>query len=277
MGRTLASMLVLLSPAKDLARETPVLKNTTQPVLLDHAVPLVEKLRTLSAKKLADLMDLSPALGELNRQRYERWSTPFTPKNARPAVFTFNGEVYRGLDARSLSAADLDFGQHHLRILSGLYGVLRPLDLMQDYRLMMGTPFGLGKAKNLYDYWGARIADTLKADLKRSGSDVVVNLASAEYSKAARLGTLGARVITPEFKDKAPGGYKSLQVYVKFQRGALVRYILQHRILEAERIKAYDGDGYRFSAADSTETTWVFLRDERPPLVTKRLAGGRVR
>lgn len=277
MGRTLASMLVLLSPAKDLAQETPVLKDTTQPVLLDHAIPLVEKLRTLSAKKLADLMDLSPGLGELNRQRYERWSTPFSAKNARPAVFTFNGEVYRGLDARTLAPGDLDFAQHHLRILSGLYGVLRPLDLMQDYRLMMGTPLGVGKARDLYAYWGDRIADVLRADLARSGSDVVVNLASAEYSKAARFGTLGARVITPEFKDKAPGGYKSLQVYVKFQRGALARFILQHRILEAERIKAYDGDGYRFSAADSTETKWVFLRDKRPPLVTKKLAGGRVR
>lgn len=277
VGLTLVGMLVLLSPAKDLAKETPVAKGASQPALLEHAVPLVNKLRTFSAKKLADLMDLSPALGELNRQRYERWSTPFTSSNARPAVFTFNGEVYRGLDARTLASADLDFAQHHLRILSGLYGVLRPLDLMQDYRLMMGTPFGMGKAKDLYAYWGDRIADTLKADLKRSGSTTVLNLASAEYSRAARLRTLGARVITPEFKDKALGGYKSLQVYVKFQRGALARYILQHRILDAERIKAYDGDGYRFSAVDSTPTTWVFLRDKRPPLVTRKLAGGRVR
>lgn len=270
-------MLILLSPAKDLAQDTPLVAKATQPALLAHAVPLVDKLKTFSAKKLSELMDLSPKLGELNRQRYAEWSTPFTLKNARPAVFTFNGEVYRGLDARSLSSADLDFAQHHLRILSGLYGALRPLDLMQDYRLMMGTPFGVGKAKDLYAYWGDRIAELLKADLKRSGTDVVVNLASGEYSKAARLGTLGAHVITPEFKDKAPGGYKSLQVYVKFQRGALARYILQHRILDVERIKAYEGDGYRFSAEDSTETKWVFLRDKLPPLLTKKLAGGRIR
>lgn len=270
-------MLILLSPAKDLAQDTPFVAKATQPALLAHAVPLVDKLKTLSAKKLSELMELSPKLGELNRQRYADWSTPFTPKNARPAVFTFNGEVYRGLDARSLSAADLDFAQHHLRILSGLYGVLRPLDLMQDYRLMMGTPFGIGRAKDLYAYWGDRIAEVLKADLKRSGSDVVVNLASGEYSKAALLPKLGATVITPEFKDKAPGGYNSLQVYVKYQRGALARYIVQHRILDAERIKAYDGDGYRFSAEDSTAAKWVFLRDKRPPLVSKKLAGGRVR
>ncbi len=161
-------MLILLSPAKDLAKEVPVVKDTTRPVLLDHTVPLVAKLKTLSAKKLSSLMDLSASLGELNRARYERWSTPFTSQNARPAVFTFNGEVYRGLDPRSLNADDLRFAQRHLRILSGLYGVLRPLDLMQDYRLMMGTPFGVGKAKDLYAYWSDRITAALNADLKTS-------------------------------------------------------------------------------------------------------------
>ncbi|HRD51398.1 MAG TPA: peroxide stress protein YaaA [Flavobacteriales bacterium] len=270
-------MLILLSPAKDLALETPAVKDFTQPVLLDHASALVAKLKTLPAKKLSSLMDLSPKLGELNRERYARWATPFTPKNARPAVFTFNGEVYRGLDARTLSSDDLRFAQHHLRILSGLYGVLRPLDLMQDYRLMMGTPFGIGKAKNLYAYWGETITDALKADLKRSGTPVVVNLASGEYSKAVQLPRLGAQVITPEFKDKVGNAYKTLQVYVKHQRGAMARYIIQRRILEAEGIKSYDHDGYSYSAEESTDTKWVFLRDKRPPLVTKKLAGGRIR
>jgi cytoplasmic iron level regulating protein YaaA (DUF328/UPF0246 family) len=270
-------MLVLLSPAKDLARETPVINGATQPALLDRAVPLVRKLRALSAKKLAELMDLSLPLGELNRQRFERWCTPFTPSNARPAVFTFNGEVYRGLDARTLSSDDLRFAQHHLRILSGLYGVLRPLDLIQDYRLMMGTPFGLGKAKDLYAYWGDRIADVLKADLRRSGTDVVVNLASGEYTKAALLPKLGAQVVTPEFKDKVGGVYKPLQVYVKHQRGAMARFIIQRRLLDAEGIKGCDANGYRYSDEESTDAKWVFLRDKRPPLVTKKLAGGRVR
>ncbi|MBK9176024.1 MAG: peroxide stress protein YaaA [Flavobacteriales bacterium] len=270
-------MLVLLSPAKDLAQETPVISKTTQPALLDHAVPLVSKLRTLSAKKLSALMDLSDSLGELNRKRYEQWSTPFTPKNARPAVFTFNGEVYRGLEARTLSSEDLQFAQRHLRILSGLYGVLRPLDLMQDYRLMMGTPFSVGKAKDLYAYWDDRITEALNADLKATKSDVVINCASSEYFKAVRSQRLNARIITPEFKDKVGGAYKPLQTYVKNQRGAMARYIIQHRLLEADRINAYDGDGYRFSAEESTTERYVFLRDKRPPLVTKKLVGGRIR
>lgn len=270
-------MIVLLSPAKDLARETPAMKDVTQPVLLDHAVPLVEKLRTLGAKKLSALMDLSSKLGELNHERYARWSTPFTTQNARPAVFTFNGEVYRGLEARTLSSDDLRFAQHHLRILSGLYGVLRPLDLMQDYRLMMGTRFGLGKAKDLYAYWGDRITQALNADLKSTKSDVVINCASTEYSSAVLPEKLNARIITPVFKDKVGSSYKPLQTYVKNQRGAMARFIIQHRILEPKGIKNYDGDGYRFAPEESSESELVFLRDKRPPLVTKKLAGGRIR
>lgn len=270
-------MLILLSPAKDLAKEAPAIKEATQPVLLEHAEPLARKLKSLSAAKLAQLMDLSPALGELNRERYARWALPFTARNARPAVFTFNGEVYRGLEARTLTSDDLRFAQHHLRILSGLYGVLRPLDLMQDYRLMMGTPFGVGKAKDLYAYWRERVTAVIGNDLSASGSDTIVNLASAEYAKAVDLKRLGARVITPEFKDKAPGGYKSLQVYVKYQRGALARHIIRHRLLEAEAITGYTGDGYRFAPEESTSARWVFLRDRRPPPAPKKLQGGRVR
>lgn len=276
-GLPFTHMLILLSPAKDLAQETPVIKEVTQPVLLDHAAPLVAKLKTLSAKKLAGLMDLSLKLGELNRDRYAQWKTPFNVKNARPAAFTFNGEVYRGLDARSLSADDLRFAQHHLRILSGLYGVLRPLDLMQDYRLMMGTPFGLGKAKDLYAYWGARIAEVLNADLKATKSDVVINCASSEYFNAVDTDVLKARVITPVFKDKGPGGYKVVMVYAKQQRGALARHIIQHRLMEPEKIKSYTGDGYYFAPEESSEQEWVFLRDKRPTLVPKKLAGGRIR
>lgn len=270
-------MLILLSPAKDLAQEAPSIPRATQPVLLEHAVPLVNKLKTLSAKKLSALMDLSANLGELNRARYANWSTPFTPRNARPAVFAFNGEVYRGLEARTLATADLEFAQHHLRILSGLYGVLRPLDLMQDYRLMMGTPFAIGKAKDLYAYWGDRITEALNADLKASKSEVVINCASSEYFKAVNPKKLNARIITPEFKDKVGGAYKPLQTYVKNQRGALARYIIQHRLLDPERIKAYDGEGYRFSEDMSTSERYAFLRDKRPPLVTKKLVGGRIR
>jgi uncharacterized protein len=270
-------MLILLSPAKDLAVDTPPVKEASQPALLEHAAILVDKLKTLSAKKLSALMDLSPKLGELNRERYAMWSTPFTPKNARPAAFTFNGEVYRGLEARTLDSDDLQFAQRHLRILSGLYGVLRPMDLMQDYRLMMGTPFGVGKARNLYAYWGDRITEALNADLMALKSDAVINCASSEYFKAVNTKALKARVITPEFKDKVGGVYKPLQTYVKNQRGAMARYVIQHRILDSERIKAYAGDGYRFSPEHSAPDKYVFLRDKRPPLVTKKLVGGRIR
>lgn len=270
-------MLTLLSPAKDLAKETPTVPSASQPVLIEEAKPLVAKLRTLSARKLSSLMDLSEKLGELNRERYASWTTPFTAKNARPAVYTFNGEVYRGLDARSLSSADLEFAQHHLRILSGLYGVLRPLDLMQDYRLMMGTPFGVGRAKNLYAYWGDRITEALNADLKAGKADTVVNCASSEYFKAVNAEKLKARVITPVFKDKGPRGYQVVMVFAKQQRGAMARYIVQHRLLEPEGIKEYDSNGYRFSKEESTDAEWVFLRDKRPALVPQKLKGGRIR
>ena len=270
-------MLILLSPAKDLAKETPAITGTTSPVLLDDAATLVARLRTLSARKLAELMDLSLGLGELNRERYARWQPPFTTKNARPAAFTFNGEVYRGLDARSLDADDLRFAQRHLRILSGLYGVLRPLDLMQDYRLMMGTPFGVGRARNLYAFWGDRITEVLRKDLLASGGDTVVNLASSEYFKAVNTTKLGARVITPVFKDKGPKGYTVVMVFAKQQRGAMARHIIRHRLLSPDPLKDYDGDGYRFEPGESTPHQWVFLRDERPALVPRKLAGGRIR
>lgn len=254
-------MLILLSPAKDLAKESPEVKEVTQPVLLQEAVPLAAKLKTFSARKLAGLMDLSDKLGELNKERYARWQTPFTPDNARPAVFAFNGEAYRGLDARGMDTADLRFAQHHLRILSGLYGILRPLDLVQDYRLMMGTPLRVGRARSLYDYWGGRITEVLKQDLSASGSNVVVNLASNEYFRAVDAEELGARVITPVFKDKGPTGYRMVMVFAKHQRGALARHIIRNRILDPEWLKDYDGDGYRFAPEESTTNDWVFLRD----------------
>jgi cytoplasmic iron level regulating protein YaaA (DUF328/UPF0246 family) len=254
-------MLILLSPAKDLSdAPAPAVKGATRPVLLEHSAPLVNKLRSFNAKKLAKLMDINPKLAELNRERYESWSTPFTAKNARPAVYTFNGEAYRGLDAGSMDADDLRFAQHHLRILSGLYGVLRPLDLMQPYRLEMGTSLPVGRKKNLYAYWGDRITDSLRNDLADNESEVVVNLASTEYFKAVQAKDLGVRIITPVFKDRTAGGYKVVMVYAKQQRGAMARHIIQHRLLEPEKLKSYKGDGYKFSKADSTTDEWVFLR-----------------
>ncbi|MFN6179015.1 MAG: peroxide stress protein YaaA [Flavobacteriales bacterium] len=257
-------MIILLSPAKDLSTtKATSVKGATQPALLEQSAPLVQKLRGISAKKLGTLMDISPKLAELNHARYQAWNVPFTAKNARTAVHVFNGEAYRGLDAATLDADDLRFAQRHLRILSGLYGVLRPLDLMQDYRLEMGTKLTVGRAKDLYAYWGDRITEQLNADLAANKDEVVVNLASTEYFKAVRPKVLNARVITPVFKDKGPGGYKVVMMYAKHQRGAMARHIIQHRLLEPGQLKAYDGDGYRFAPAESTDSEWVFLRDKR--------------
>lgn len=256
-------MLILLSPAKDLSAEpAPKLKGTTLPRLLDHSVPLVEKLRPMGPRKLATLMDISPKLAELNHARYQRWSTPFTAANARPAVFVFNGEAYRGLDARSLDADDLRAAQRQLRILSGLYGLLRPLDLMQDHRLEMGTKLSMGRGKkDLYAYWGDRITELLQADLDAQQSDVIINLASTEYFKAVRPIGLKARIITPVFKDRSGSGYKVVMVHAKHQRGAMARHIIQHRLTDPEALRKYDGDGYRYAASESTPDQPVFLRD----------------
>lgn len=253
-------MLTLLSPAKDVSTGPfPKIAKPTLPVLLEHSEPLVKKLRGYSTKRLADLMGISPKLAELNHARFQDWSTPFTQKNAAPAAFLFNGEAYRGLDARTLDASDLQFAQHHLRILSGLYGVLRPLDLIQPYRLEMGTSLPVARKKNLYAYWGDRIAASLKTDLTK-GTDVIVNLASSEYFKAVRPKDLGARVVTPVFKDRTAGGYKVVMVYAKHHRGSMARYIMQNRILDPEKLKRYDVDGYQYSAEDSSADEWVFLR-----------------
>lgn len=256
-------MLILLSPAKDLTEE-PVkgVRGTTKPRMLEQSEALVHKLRGLSAKKLAALMDISPKLAELNHDRFARWSLPFTARNARPAAFTFNGEAYRGLDVRSLDADDLRFAQHHLRILSGLYGVLRPLDLMQPYRLEMGTKFGVGRAKDLYSFWGERITEQLNADLDANEGEVVVNLASTEYFKAVKPKLLKANVVTPVFKDRTAKGYAVVMMYAKHQRGAMARHIIQHRILEPVALKRYTGDGYRYAPEESTASEWVFLRDK---------------
>lgn len=258
-------MLILLSPAKDLSEEAVKgLRGTTKPRLLEHSVPLVNKLRTLSPKKLGDLMDISPKLAEFNHARYAAWAPPFTPGNANPAVFAFNGEAYRGLDVRSMDVDELRFAQHHLRILSGLYGVLRPLDLIQAYRLEMGTKLGIGRAKDLYAYWRNTITEQLNADLAANEADVVVNLASTEYFKAVDTAALKANVVTPVFKDRsATGSYKVVMVYAKHQRGAMSRYIIRHRILEPVLLKRYNEDGYRYVPEESTANEWVFQRDVR--------------
>ena len=250
-------MLVVISPAKKLdyssSIEAPLL---SQPALLDHAEELSLGLKALAPQDVSSLMHLSDKLGALNYERFQEWQTPFNINNARAAVLAFKGDVYQGLDADSMSAEDLHWAQDHLRILSGLYGVLRPLDLMQAYRLEMGTKFANQRGKDLYQFWG----DIITAELNRVDSSVLVNLASNEYFKSVRKQDISARIVTPVFMDKKDDKYKIISFYAKKARGLMSRYIIQNRITEIEQINQFDSDGYLYNAAFSELDAPVFLR-----------------
>lgn len=253
-------MLVLLSPAKTLDYETPLITDaSTQPELVDKAQPLIERLSEFAPQEIADLMKLSDKLASLNVARYQSWSPKHTSDNARQALLAFKGDVYTGLDAGTLSENDLEFAQSHVRILSGLYGLLKPLDLMQPYRLEMGTSLETDKGKTLYAYWGSTITDRLNTEL--NDGDVVVNLASNEYFKSVQPKRLKGRLITPVFKDQKNGQYKIISFWAKKARGLMARYIIDKRIDEPEQLKGFDYDGYRFNEAMSDGDTWVFTRD----------------
>ena len=250
-------MLIVISPAKKLdyssSIEAPLL---TQPALLDHAEELSQGLKKLAPQDVSSLMGLSDKLGALNYERFQEWQTPFNADNARPAVLAFKGDVYQGLDADSMSAEDLAWAQEHLRILSGLYGVLRPLDLMQAYRLEMGTKLANPRGADLYQFWG----DTITAELNKVGTDVLVNLASNEYFKSVRQRDVAARIVTPVFMDKKDDKYKIISFYAKKARGLMSRYIIQNRITDVENLKGFDIDGYQYNAALSEQDQLVFVR-----------------
>ncbi|MEN8247628.1 MAG: peroxide stress protein YaaA [Bacteroidota bacterium] len=252
-------MLIIISPAKSFSKEikAPAIEYT-QPALIDESKKLMAKLKGLSMKKLAELMKLSDELTQLNTERHQKWKAPFSIANADPALFAFTGEVYRGLDAKSLSNSDLKYAQEHLRILSGLYGSLRPLDLIQPYRLEMGTKLKYYKHNNLYQFWGDAITDEVNAALGKD--EVLVNLASNEYFKALNKKKLKGKIITPVFKDFSNGQYKILMTYAKNARGMMTRFIIQERIEEVELLKAFEGGGYYYSPDMSDENTYTFLR-----------------
>lgn len=256
-------MLVVLSPAKSLDVESPLrTAKRSEPRMLDDAERLVEVMRTKSPGELRSLMGISEPLAELNHERYGDWTTPFTPDNARPAVLTFTGDVYQGMDPWSFTERDLTRAQKVLRILSGLYGVLRPLDLMQPYRLEMGTRLATDRGTDLYDFWGDRITDLLAADLEESpGPSVLVNLASNEYFGAVRPDRLGARVVSPAFLDaKAGGEPKVVSFSAKRARGAMAGWIVRERIGTLKALRDFDGLGYRYDAGRSEPDRPVFLR-----------------
>lgn len=257
-------MLMLVSPAKKLATSSPARSGQlSQPRFLDDAQLLVNDLVNMAPHELSALMHISDKLGQLNHDRYQSWQQPFTEANAMPAVYAFQGDVYVGLQAEQFSESEQAFAQQHLRILSGLYGVLRPLDLMQAYRLEMGTKFANIRGADLYAFWGDKITACINADLAANGGDTVVNLASNEYFKAVNKSALSGRLITPHFKDKKNGNYKIISFYAKKARGLMAAYAIRHGIREAEALQGFDTDGYRFNADLSSATDWVFTRDEQ--------------
>ena len=254
-------MLIFLSPAKSLDYKTPPHVATyTQPAFLDRSQALIEQLRALPPADIAQLMDLSDPLALLNYNRYADWSLPFTPDNAKQAVLAFNGDVYDGLAAKTLSAADLDFAQQHVRILSGLYGILKPLDLMQPYRLEMGTKFKNRAGKDLYAFWGETLLEAINAELDAMPQPVAVNLASEEYFKAAIGRKFKGRLIQPVFEDWKNGRYKIISFFAKRARGLMTRYVVLNRLTDPEGLKAFASDGYAFAPEASDATSWVFRR-----------------
>ncbi len=257
-------MLAVVSPAKNLDYESnlPSL-DVTQPRLLDNAEELVKVCRQLSPQQLGSLMKISDKLAGLNAARFEQWQRPFNEENARPAMFAFNGDVYTGLDAASLNSEAINTAQLQLRILSGLYGVLRPLDLMQPYRLEMGTKLDNPKGKNLYEYWGDTITELLNDDLARLGSSTLVNLASNEYFSAVKPKALNADIITPVFKDEKNGQYKVISFYAKKARGLMARFIVNQKPKSVSDLKEFDASGYRFNEAMSSDKQLVFCRAEQ--------------
>ena len=255
-------MLIVLSPAKTLDYETPPgTRKSSQPELLARSGKLVADASKLSPRQIGKLMGISDKLAELNHARFMNWGEPFNLDNAKQSVLAFKGDVYTGLEADNMSAADLGYAQQHLRILSGLYGVLRPLDLMQPYRMEMGLKFANSGGKNLYEFWGSDITDSLNQQLAGLKSDVLVNLASKEYFKAVQARALNAEIITPVFKDLKNGKYRVLSFFAKKARGQMARYIIDQRLDDVTGIKKFRKDGYRYNKAESTAREWVFTRD----------------
>lgn len=257
-------MLVVISPAKNLDYDSPLPTDQySQPRMLERAQELVDRCQALSPQQLSELMKISDKLAGLNAARFGEWHTPFTPNNARPAIYAFDGDVYSGLAAEKLSDQAIAYSQEHLRILSGLYGVLRPLDLMQPYRLEMGTKLDTARGHNLYEFWGDEITDMLNEDLEALDSDILVNLASQEYFASVKNKRLKAKIITPVFKDEKNGQYKVISFWAKKARGMMARFIMSEQPKSVSDLRQFNSGGYRFNADESTDNELVFYRAER--------------
>jgi len=254
-------MLIIISPAKTLDFETaPITKVHTQPEFLKESRQLVSQLKELTPAEVSSLMKISDKLGVLNFLRFNEWKTPFTLNNAKQALLAFKGDVYTGINADSFSHRDLNFAQKHLRILSGLYGILKPLDLIQAYRLEMGSKFRNRKGNDLYEFWESKLTDQINQDIKASKSKYLINLASNEYFKSLQADAINAEIIVPVFKDYKNGKYKIITFYAKKARGLMSAYIIKNRLKNPEDIKAFNVDGYKFCKSASNSTNWVFQR-----------------
>ncbi|WP_420001141.1 peroxide stress protein YaaA [Acinetobacter sp. LF10] len=257
-------MLALISPAKTLDYETALPTDTyTQPRLLEQSQQLIDVCRKLSASEIASLMTVSEKIANLNVERFRDWNADFDFSNARQALFAFKGDVYTGLDAYHLKDQEIDFAQQHLRMLSGLYGLLRPLDLMMPYRLEMGTKLKNKRGHNLYEFWGSIITDQINQDLAEIDAKVLVNLASEEYYKSVNEKKIQAEIIKPVFLDQKNGKYKVISFYAKKARGLMARYLIENKLSQVEQLKAFDSEGYYFDAESSSNKELVFKRDEQ--------------
>ncbi|ELI6447743.1 peroxide stress protein YaaA [Photobacterium damselae] len=257
-------MLIVVSPAKTLDYESPlVTEQYTLPELTEHSQQLIDVCRELTPMDIARLMKVSDKIAGLNAARFAEWVPTFTPENARPAMFAFKGDVYTGLAAETMTDEQIAYAQQHFRMLSGLYGLLRPLDLMQPYRLEMGTKLENPRGANLYQFWGNIITDKVNLALAEQGDDILVNLASNEYFKSVKPKQVEGTIITPVFKDAKKGQYKVISFYAKKARGLMARYIIDNQIDSIEKLKEFDAAGYYFVAAESTATELVFKREEQ--------------
>ncbi|WP_392565071.1 peroxide stress protein YaaA [Utexia brackfieldae] len=263
-------MLTVISPAKTLDYESPIkTKQLSQPAMLANSQQLIERARQLTQSDLEKLMKISPALAKLNHERFAQWHQPFTLDNARQAILAFKGDVYEGLNTDDFVEQDFTFAQHHLRILSGLYGLLRPLDLIQPYRLEMGIRLDNSKGKNLYAFWANQLTDNLNQQLAEQDNPALINLASDEYFKVLPQQALKFPVIKPIFMDEKKGEYKIISFYAKKARGLMSRFIIKNRLNTPAALTEFNTEGYQFDKQQSINNTLIFKRTEKAALANK--------
>jgi cytoplasmic iron level regulating protein YaaA (DUF328/UPF0246 family) len=254
-------MIFIISPAKSLNFDAEInSQNYSLPEFLDESKILINDLKKLSAAEIGGLMKISPALSKLNYQRFQDFQIPFTPKNSKPAIYVFNGDVYDAIEPQNYNPAQLEFAQNHLRILSGLYGILKPLDLMQAYRLEMGTKFKNPRGKNLYEFWAEKISIALNRELENQPEKIILNLASEEYFSAINPAKINGQIIDIVFKQKHGNDYKIIGLWAKKARGLMADFIIKNQITKSSDIKNFNLNGYKFNSQNSHETSWQFFK-----------------